>query len=102
MPIMKLYLLEDTSLLRPIVLMAPGGGYTEICEDEKVVAEYHAAGFHVAVLHYCVESHHFPEPQKDMMLAIRLLREQAGVIKRYGQNRLEDVITIISGYSWNS
>lgn len=84
MPIMKLYLLEDTSLLRPIVLMAPGGGYTRICEDEKIVAEYHAAGFHVAVLHYCVEPHHFPEPQKDMLLAIRLLRENAaewGIMK---------------------
>lgn len=80
MPTMQLYLLEEKEKKRPIVLIVPGGGYTMVCMDadgDKVASQYNAAGFHAAVLCYSVEPHYFPEPQKDLMLAIGLLRENA-------------------------
>lgn len=40
----------------------------------KEVTEY---GFHAAVLNYCVEPHCFPEPQRDLAAAIRVIREHA-------------------------
>lgn len=77
MPTMQLYLL-DGAVKRPIVLIVPGGGYTTLCleaDGEKTAMQYNAAGFHAAVLSYSVEPHRFPEPQRDLMAAIRLLRE---------------------------
>lgn len=80
MPTMQLYLVDGGSKKRPIVLIAPGGGYTTLCTDsdgDRVAMQYNAAGFHAAVLGYSVQPHHFPEPQQDMLLAIRILRENA-------------------------
>ena len=42
-----------------------------------MVSQYNAAGFHAAVLQYSVEPHCFPEPERDLMLAIGLVRERA-------------------------
>lgn len=78
MPTMELYLLEEGEKKRPIVLIVPGGGYTKVCvvaDGEKTAMQYNAAGFHGAVLRYSVEPHYFPEPQRDLMSAIRILRE---------------------------
>lgn len=78
MPTMQMYLLEEAEKKRPIVLIVPGGGYTFLCiegDGEKTAMQYNAAGFHAAVLSYSVEPHHFPEPQRDLMSAIRILRE---------------------------
>lgn len=75
MPTMQMYLLEEPEKKRPIVLIAPGGGYTMLCieaDGEKTAMQYNAAGFHAAVLSYSVEPHHFPEPQRDLMSAIRI------------------------------
>ncbi|MBR5799410.1 MAG: alpha/beta hydrolase [Lachnospiraceae bacterium] len=80
MPTMQLYLLEKSEIKRPVVIIAPGGGYTTVCIEEdadQVAMQYNAAGFHAAVLNYSVVPHCFPEPQKDLMYAIRLLRENA-------------------------
>lgn len=80
MPTMQLYLLEQNDKKRPVVLIVPGGGYTTVCTDvdgDRVAMQYNAAGFHVAVLCYSVKPHYFPEPQKDLVLAIRILRENA-------------------------
>lgn len=85
MPTLRLYLLEERDKPRPIVIIAPGGGYTSVsAEDDKVVSQYNAAGFHAAVLRYCVKPHYFPEPEWDLMLAIGLVREKAeewGILK---------------------
>lgn len=85
MPTMELYLLEEKEKPRPIVIIAPGGGYDRVDGgNEKVVTQYNAAGFHAAVLRYSVEPHCFPEPERDLMLAIGLVRDNAeewGILK---------------------
>lgn len=85
MPTLRLHLLEGRDKPRPIVIIAPGGGYVSVgAEDDKVALQYNAAGFHAAVLRYSVEPHHFPEPEWDLMLAVGLVRERAeewGVLK---------------------
>ena len=81
MPTMQLYLLEGPEKRRPMVLIVPGGGYTMLCTDvdgERTAMQYNAAGFHAAVLSYSLKPHDFPEPQRDLMSAIRILRENAG------------------------
>lgn len=80
MPTLQLYLVEEYDKPRPIVIIAPGGGYARILPDscgDRAALQYNAAGFHAAVLCYSVSPHHFPEPQKDLMLAIGLVREKA-------------------------
>lgn len=85
MPTLRLYLLEEWDKPRPIVIIAPGGGYRCVDgEDDRVVTQYNAAGFHAAVLQYSVKPHCFPEPEKDMLLAIGLVRDRAkewGILK---------------------
>lgn len=85
MPTLNLYLLEEKDKPRPIVLIAPGGGYTSVsAEEDRIVTQYNAAGFHAAVLQYSVKPHHFPESEQDLMLAIGLVRENAeewGILK---------------------
>lgn len=79
MPSLQLYLLDGKEP-RPLVIIVPGGGYEFVCVEEdgdKTALQYNAAGFHAAVLNYCVEPHHFPEPQLDLALSIKLLREHA-------------------------
>ena len=81
MPTMQMYLLEGAEK-SPVVLIVPGGGYTTVCiqcDGEKTAMQYNAAGFHAAVLRYSVEPHHFPEPQRDLMSAIRILRENGDI-----------------------
>lgn len=79
MPSLQLYLVENSDKLRPIVIIAPGGGYTKLvdCDRDRIALQYNAAGFHAAVLNYSVEPHHFPEPQRDLLSAIRLIRAHA-------------------------
>lgn len=85
MPTMKLYLLEENDSPRPIVIIVPGGGYESVSpENDKAVSQYNAAGFHAGVLRYSAKPHHFPEPERDLMLAIGLVRDKAeewGVLK---------------------
>lgn len=77
MPTLQMYLLDGREQ-RPIVVVVPGGGYTMVGDDgEKTAMQYNAAGFHTAILNYCVEPHHFPEPQRDLAAAIRLIREHS-------------------------
>ena len=78
MPTLRLYLLEERDRPRPIVIIVPGGGYTSVNpEDDRVVSQFHAAGFHAAVLQYSVSPHCFPEPETDLLLAIGLVRDRA-------------------------
>ncbi len=79
MPTLQLYLLEESDKRRPIVVIAPGGGYTQLdsSDMDKVALQYNAAGFHAAVLCYSLEPHHYPEPQRDLLSAIRLIREHS-------------------------
>ncbi len=79
MPTLQLYLL-DGKHTRPMVIIVPGGGYEFVNAKEdrdKTALQYNAAGFHAAVLNYSVKPHHFPEPQLDLALSIKLLREHS-------------------------
>ncbi len=80
MPTLQLYFIEENDKPRPIVVIAPGGGYLNVYikeDGDKTALQYNAAGFHVAVLNYCVKPHRFPEPQIDLALSIKLLRDNA-------------------------
>jgi len=80
MPQLQLYLVEDNTQPRPIVIIVPGGGYVTLCikeDGEKTALQYNAAGFHAAVLSYCVKPHLFPEPLMDLAAAVGLVREHA-------------------------
>ena len=80
MPTLQMYLVDGGNRARPIVVIVPGGGYTKVCMDsdsDRIALQYNAAGFHAAVLNYSVEPHYFPEPQRDLMRAVRLIREHA-------------------------
>ncbi len=80
MPTLRLYLLDQGSRPRPLVIVAPGGGYSTVCvesDGDRIAARYNAAGFHAAVLRYSVSPHCFPEPQRDMLLAVGLCRKNA-------------------------
>jgi len=77
---LQLYLVEENDKPRPIVVIAPGGGYLTVSIKEvgdKTALQYNASGFHAAVLNYCVKPHRFPEPQMDLALSIKLLRDNA-------------------------
>lgn len=80
MPTLQMYLVEGKNVPRPIVIIVPGGGYTKVCmesDGDRVALQFNAAGFHVAVLNYSVFPHYFPEPQIDLMLAVKMVRENA-------------------------
>lgn len=74
---MQLHLLDQVK--RPIVLIAPGGGYvyTSKREDDAVVNALHQAGYHAAVLYYRETLSLHPQPLKDAQQAIALLRKNA-------------------------
>lgn len=61
-----------------MIVVVPGGGYSEVCkEGEKAAMQYNAAGFHAAILYYCVEPYCFPEPQRALTMTIQIIRENA-------------------------
>ena len=82
MPTLTTYLLDkykDEEVLRPAVLVLPGGGYfyKEPAEGERVALSYNAAGFHAFVLDYCVEPHIHPYPLLSAAKAIEHIRKNA-------------------------
>jgi len=82
MPTLTTYLLDkykDEEVLRPAVLVLPGGGYfyKEPAEGERVALSYNAAGFHAFVLDYCVEPHVHPYPLLSAAKAMELIRKNA-------------------------
>ena len=64
---------------RPIVVIFPGGGYGMVSEREaeRIAMAYNAAGFHAAVVYYCVEPHTHPLPIQNAANAVAMLRENA-------------------------
>jgi len=80
MPTLQLYLVGENDRPRPIVVIVPGGGYITVCikeDGDKTALQHNASGFHAAVLNYSVKPHRFPEPQIDLALSVKLLRENA-------------------------
>ena len=77
MPYMETYILDGKK--RPIVVIFPGGGYGMVSEREaeRIAMAYNAAGFHAAVVYYCVEPHTHPLPIQNAANAVAILRENA-------------------------
>lgn len=79
------YLIEDTAeyqqgLMRPMVVICPGGGYAFLSEreSEPIALKYVAAGFHAAVLRYGINEYAVaPGPLKDIAGAVAYIRDHA-------------------------
>ncbi len=79
-----LYLLDNSrelydGLLRPMVLICPGGGYemTSDREAEGIALKLMATGCHCAVLRYSVAPHRYPTALLQAAASIKLIREHA-------------------------
>ena len=80
---------------RPMALVVPGGAYMNVAiggEGTRTANELEEAGYAVAILNYRVAPNRYPEPQKDLALAIKTMRHLG---KQYG---LKDDLLVI-GYS---
>ena len=65
---------------RPAMLVVPGGGYSCVCratEGLPIAERFYALGFQTFILDYRVAPHRFPEPQQDILRAIKLIRAHA-------------------------
>ena len=68
------------AVLRPMVVVVPGGGYNHVSprEGDPVALQFAAAGYHTAVLHYNVgEGAQNYQPMRQLNEALRRLREHA-------------------------
>lgn len=69
---------------KPAVIICPGGGYESVCfsgEGNPILHYMEAQGYRAFILRYRVAPNRYPEPQKDLTLAIQYLRANA---KSYG------------------
>lgn len=79
-----LYLLDHSEelnpdLLRPMVIICPGGGYhrTSDREAEGIALKFASIGVHAAVLRYSVAPVRYPVALLELAASVRLVREQA-------------------------
>lgn len=82
MPTLKAYLLDtdETDILRPAMVVFPGGGYAYCSprEAERIAVSYNAAGFHAFVLNYPIApNYRHPEPILAAASAVKTVRENA-------------------------
>ncbi|NIK70821.1 alpha/beta hydrolase [Paenibacillus sp. BK720] len=81
---LTVYLHDITELRakpRPIILIAPGGGYGMVSEREAepVAIAFYNAGYHAAILRYSVgEDARDMQPMVEALDSIRILREHSG------------------------
>ena len=87
----KTYLLDDgeyerKGLVRPAVIICPGGGYTCVSanEGEPVAMFFNRHGYHAFVLRYSVKEHAtWPNPINDFDEAMDLIRSKCEEWKIY-------------------
>lgn len=75
---------ESDGQKRPAVIICPGGGYSTLARDNEgytIALKMEAAGYRAFVLNYRVTPNHYPEPQKDLALAVKYMRANH---ERYG------------------
>ncbi len=82
MPSVHTYILNKDSYvgLRPMVIVCPGGGYSNVCEiweGERVALAYNAAGFCALTLDYATAPHRYPEALCNIAAAIKLCRDMS-------------------------
>ena len=66
--------------VKPAMLVIPGGGYGCVCHDWEgtpIAARFEELGFRTFILRYRVAPHRFPEPQRDALRAMKLIRGNA-------------------------
>lgn len=70
----------NNGLLRPAVIICPGGGYamTSDREAELIALKYMAMGCHALVLRYSVAPAKYPAALLELALAMKYVRENAG------------------------
>lgn len=81
--------LRDDDVIRPAMLVIPGGGYGVVCtewEGWPIAERFEQLGFRAFVLSYRVKPHRFPKPQLDAMRAVKLIRGNAEAWKIYPDN----------------
>jgi len=65
---------------RPAVIICPGGGYRTVAttiEGIPVLQILEQKGYQVFILNYRVAPYEYPEPQLDLMMAVKYLRSHA-------------------------
>lgn len=75
---------EAAGQKRPAVIICPGGGYRALARGNEGYAtalKMEEAGYRAFILNYRVAPNHFPEPQKDLALAVKYVRANH---ERYG------------------
>lgn len=68
------------SAKRPAVIICPGGGYTGVCmagEGTPILKKMEEAGYGAFILHYRVAPAVYPQPQEDLVLAIKYVQANA-------------------------
>lgn len=67
-------------LVRPMILLCPGGGYehTSDREAEPVAMQLLAQGYHVGILRYSVAPARFPTALLELAQAMKIVHEHAG------------------------
>lgn len=72
---------KPTSYVKDALLIIPGGGYGEICDDregEPIAHEFMQKGYACFVLHYSVgEKAKFPKPLIEASLAMKYIKDNA-------------------------
>lgn len=84
-------ILSSTVTKRPVII-CPGGGYETLSfigEGTDMAEQFEAAGYYPFILSYRLNPNHYPEPQKDLALAIKYIKANAG---KYGINPEKMVI----------
>lgn len=78
-PYLKTFLLPAGVGPLGLVMVLPGGGYCNRAphEADPIAEKFNALGFHAVVLHYRVAPFRYPEPQRDALRAIRIVRSRA-------------------------
>ena len=75
------YIADERRVLRDAILVIPGGGYGQICDDregEPIALAFLAQGLNAFVLHYSIgKKAKFPRPLVDASLAMQHIREHA-------------------------
>ena len=75
---------ETARKKRPAVIICPGGGYSAQARDNEgytTALKMEEAGYRTFILNYRVTPSHYPEPQKDLALAVKYVRANQ---TRYG------------------
>ena len=78
-PYIDTYLLRST--VNPLggVLVLPGGGYHHRAyhEGNPVAEKFNEMGYHAFVLQYRVAPYRYPDPQRDVLRAVKIIRSHA-------------------------